>query len=184
MIVDFAELEPYIGADSDIIYDKDFENAVCKVQNCLEVSLTAKETAALIRFEKEVEVPGRQRRTTALTTVEFIEEETKKRRRLENAQSGTKYNSTKHIAPHSCCVERLFSRAKLVFSDHRRRMLPRNLELALYLHQNRALWSIATVQDSIIARRRGANVPIVEQATQPAPTVDLINDSDSEDSNE
>lgn len=160
------------------------------MQNFQESTLTDAETSSLVCFEKPTDAPHRNRRVSTLNVQEFIEEETKKRKRLENSQSGTKYVCTKHAIPHSCMVERLFSRAKLIFTDHRRRMYPRNLELALYLHEHRSFWSISTVQDCIVVRRNAAAaaraapaVPVVEQVTQPMPTVENLIDSDSENDN-
>ena len=37
-------------------------------------------------------------------------------------------------------VERLFSRAKRIMTDHRKRMLPIHLEELLYVHYNKHLW--------------------------------------------
>ena len=46
-------------------------------------------------------------------------------------------------------VERLFSKAKHILTDDRKRMEPRRLEEVLYLQYNRSLWDERTVQDAL-----------------------------------
>jgi hypothetical protein len=60
------------------------------------------------------------------------------------------------IPPTSDDVERLFTLAGRIFSDHRRAMLPDTLELIVYLRFNRKLWGLS--------RRRAATEIIVEKA--------------------
>jgi hypothetical protein len=55
------------------------------------------------------------------------------------------YQNLSFICPTSNVVERLFSTAKLVFSDLRRSLLPRNLEMLLFLKLNRDLWDLGLV---------------------------------------
>ena len=56
-------------------------------------------------------------------------------------------------------VERLFSRAMIVLSDLRNRMLPRHLEDVLYLRVNRHLWNEVTIQ---MIMKRPQPAPVVE----------------------
>ena len=46
------------------------------------------------------------------------------------------------LNPTSNEVERLFSQAKTVLSDHRMSMLPMNLEETLFLYINQRFWDI------------------------------------------
>ena len=55
------------------------------------------------------------------------------------------YIDVSFISPTSNVVERLFSLAKLVFSNVRRSLLPRNLEMILFLKTNRDLWDLELV---------------------------------------
>jgi hypothetical protein len=48
-------------------------------------------------------------------------------------------------------VERLFRRAKLALTDHRKRMTPRHLELLMFLRTNRSLWNAEAVEAAIAA---------------------------------
>jgi hypothetical protein len=54
----------------------------------------------------------------------------------------SKYINMKWIPPTTNAVERLFSRLKIVFSDRRKNLLPRHLELILTIVANRNLWDI------------------------------------------
>ena len=49
------------------------------------------------------------------------------------------------LNPTSNVVERFFSRAKIVFSDHRMSMLPVNLEQTLFLYINKRFWDIDVI---------------------------------------
>lgn len=56
-----------------------------------------------------------------------------------------------HIAATSNVVERLFSRAKLVFTPKRSAMTPATLEMVLFLFCNKDLWDIRTVISAVTA---------------------------------
>ena len=47
-------------------------------------------------------------------------------------------------------VERLFSRAKIVMTDLRKSMTPRNLEMLMFLRLNRHLWDEIVVQRAVV----------------------------------
>ena len=70
-----------------------------------------------------------------------IEEQDRKRLRT----GGSMYSSTYHVLPTSNIVERLFSSARYLLDDNRKKMLPRNVEICLYLKVNRSLWNLETV---------------------------------------
>jgi hypothetical protein len=53
----------------------------------------------------------------------------------------------KHLLPTSNIVERLFSRAKIILADRRKRMSPYHLELLLFLRINRDLWNANDIQN-------------------------------------
>ena len=62
-------------------------------------------------------------------------------------RTNSQYRPLHHVIPTSNCCERLFSQCKLVYSDHRRRMLPVNLEVVMYLKLNAHLWDALTVEE-------------------------------------
>ena len=49
------------------------------------------------------------------------------------------------LNPTSNVVERLFSRAKMVLSDHRMNIPPVNLEETLFLYINKPFWDIDVI---------------------------------------
>ena len=78
--------------------------------------------------------------------MEHLEEEVK----TEHAKK-SKYHSLAHIAPTSVIVERLFSRAKLIMTPHRRCMDPSTLEMLILLRYNKDLWNASTLDEVIEA---------------------------------
>ena len=85
---------------------------------------------------------------------EGLSYEEKMARRVDAKKSRfSKYRSTLHVSATSNVVERLFSRAKLVMSDHRKHMDPSTLEMLLMLRMNKDLWDEKTVE-SIFAREK------------------------------
>ena len=61
------------------------------------------------------------------------------------------------VSPTSNIVERLFSVAKNVLSDNRKRMPPYHLELLLFLRCNKSLWDEVTTQE-ILDRPRTEDI--------------------------
>ena len=72
------------------------------------------------------------------------------------------YRSVKHVFPATNIVERLFSRAKIVLSDLRNRMLSRHLEDVLFLRVNRHLWNKVTIQMILDRPQPGLVVEVEE----------------------
>ena len=63
----------------------------------------------------------------------------------------SQYRSFDHVSPTSALVENLFSKAKMVNHDRRKSMfLPKTLELLLMLKENRAFWTIKTVDRAVL----------------------------------
>ncbi|KAH9150177.1 hypothetical protein AeNC1_019328 [Aphanomyces euteiches] len=71
-----------------------------------------------------------------------------KRRRIEESSLNC-YMDLKFIPPTSNLVERLFSRAKLVKSDRRMRMLPIHLEMLTFLSSNKRFWGLGQVEQAM-----------------------------------
>jgi hypothetical protein len=141
---DMPGLALKLSRDAAIVKDKDFEQAVVKVQTGQELSLTREEELSLRRFElpneaEEAEAKGDDEGDYATGILN------RKRRRV------TRYIPMKFITPTTCEVERLFSIAIRVFTDTRRSLLPLNLEAVLFLKANRSLWDAKLVQDSMRA---------------------------------
>ena len=77
------------------------------------------------------------------TSLTFAERALKRQRMQQSTKSA--YNDTRFLLPTSNHVERLFSMSKRIFTEKRRRLLPRTLEALLFLKQNRTLWNMALV---------------------------------------
>ena len=75
------------------------------------------------------------------------------------------YRSVNHMFSTTNIVEPLFSRAKIVLSDLRNRMLPRYLKDILYLQVNRLLWNEVTIQ-MVMDRPQPALVVEVEEVQE------------------
>lgn len=150
----FHGLDNYLSKNARIIHNKNFENAVVKIQSLKESTLSQSEKQAISRYLIVDNEPEGERNADEedeeeeLNFVENLlaEARASKRRRM---LSRSKYRNLAHIEPTSNMVERLFSRAKLIMTDHRKSMSPRNLELLLYLICNRSLWNVLTIQELI-----------------------------------
>jgi hypothetical protein len=75
-------------------------------------------------------------------TIEERAEMAAKRQRNEAGIVHNEYIDVDWVQCTSNCVERLFSTARLVYTDYRKSMSPKSLELVLYLKSNRDKWSL------------------------------------------
>lgn len=140
----------YLRSDSRIVHSPVFESAIVKLQDNKAHELTDAEKASVACFkniqEEEVEVvinadyneDGRPK-----TVGEMVDSQMSRKK----ARHNNSYNCVDHIVPTSNSCERLFSQCKLVYSDHRQRMLPMNLEICMYLKTNKHLWDATTVEE-------------------------------------
>jgi hypothetical protein len=148
----FHGLENYLSKNARIIHNKNFENAVVKIQSLKESTLSQSEKQAISRYLIVDNEPEGERNADEEDEEEelnfaqnLLAEARASKRRIMLSRS--KYRNLAHIEPTSNMVERLFSRAKLIMTDHRKSMSPRNLELLLYLICNRSLWNVLTIQE-------------------------------------
>jgi len=137
------------------VLSKDFESGILKLEQKLEGTLTVAEGIAIKRFEIVTSVPIVPAVATVVPAVAvaepaFIEQMYKKikltQELVKQRSNPGKYRSIDHVRPTSNWCERLFSQCKLIKNDHRRRMLPSNLEICLFLKTNRHLWTIRDLQ--------------------------------------
>lgn len=147
------EAELYLGADSHIIQDPVFEKAIVNLQ--LKRSLNdAEEKERVKRFKINEEIAVASQNYDDDDDQESVEanspDEWKKSiyKAAQQMAAGPKvmYRSTAHVYPTSNIVERLFSRAKLIMTDHRKRLEPWKLELLLLLRFNKDLWDVYTIE--------------------------------------
>jgi hypothetical protein len=144
-------LNKYCAHDSDIVKECSvFTSSVCSVlkdpRNV--TSLSNDQRAALAKFKKQVLVEASNEVSPIKASGDLMKKLTKKQKlhRLEldeinRTQSASDlYHGSDAVLPTSNICERLFSKAGLIFRDHRKSMLPRTLETLLFLSINRRLW--------------------------------------------
>jgi hypothetical protein len=126
-------MKSHLDKSASIVHSPHFENAIVKIQSGNENLTTAeKEAVAIFKLG-------------AADTEELDEEEGKEesytesllRRAAQAKVNKSSYRSVAHVCPTSVIVERLFSRAKLVMTPHRRHMDPSTLEMLLLLRTNK-----------------------------------------------
>jgi hypothetical protein len=133
VIDEHPEMSNYLSRDSDILHSLSFESGLVKlIRDGESAKLVSQEKIALEKLKLESTAnPSPQKELS------FAE------RVLKRAKVQTRtYMDVSFISPTSNIVERLFSTAKFVFSDLRRSLLPRNLEMILFLKLNRDLWDL------------------------------------------
>ena len=139
----------YLSADAAIVQNKSFEKGVVKLQKGNEHDLTPAEKNQLRRFLTE-DAPEEPEDDDDNTAAQQLYDRNQARKKARIMLTSSKYRSTKHVCSTTNMVERLFSRAKLVMTDLRRSMYPRNLEMLMFLRTNRHLWDEVVVQRAIL----------------------------------
>ena len=137
----------HLSADAAIVQNRNFEKGVVKLQRGNEHELTAGEKIQLRRFLKEdapaedgdEEDDDEEEEEGGLAVAQRLHDRNQARKRARIMRTSSKHRSTKHVCSATNMVERLFSRAKLVMTDLRRSMYPRNLEMLMFLRANRHL---------------------------------------------
>ena len=127
LIARYKNMENYLSPQASIVHTPAFDSGICKLLQDSD-DLDDDEKEAVSCFENDEYVAIEDTRT-------FAEKVLKKSRLISS-----KYKSVGHVPATSNHAERFFSSAKLVISDLRKSMLPRNLEMLLFLKVNRDLW--------------------------------------------
>ncbi|RHY83326.1 hypothetical protein DYB35_008659, partial [Aphanomyces astaci] len=127
---------PYLALDAEIHHYPNFDNGVAKVLSLREDELTTAEKAALVMFLLDPDsVAGPS------TPLSYADELlAPKRRRM--GPTASKYCCLKFVLPTSNLVERLFSVAKYILTDHRKHMHPVNFEMIIFLRANASYWNV------------------------------------------
>ena len=100
--------------------------------------MTAEEKLVVARFRTEIVVNSENGAPLSLLTGPCSWQKNTKETNYE-------YQPMEWLNPTSNVVERLFSGAKIVLSDHRMSMLPMNLEETLFLYINVRFWDIDVI---------------------------------------
>jgi hypothetical protein len=145
----FECLKEHCSADSDIVCDPLFEKAVTKIQKhqILEepLKLTPSEAKCVAHLKAAPEQVAQHNASTEDDMEEGGVDEMQlilqnvKRARVEHS---SRYIDCRFIRPTSNMCERLFSLSKLTLTDNRKRLLPENAEMQLFLKLNSHLWDV------------------------------------------
>ncbi len=147
LVVKYPTMKKHLAQDASIVTSPPFERAVIKIECGLEKSLALEEKRSVEHLRRK-EQPhdensiARPARDDLLASAQYQVDNNKRQLTMEQCSA---YRNVLHVASTSNICERLFSRAGYIFSDYRRKMNPRNLELLLYLHNHRALWNVYTI---------------------------------------
>ncbi len=138
VIREHPDLTERLSPTADIVKDPIFEKAICKLQDGQQ--LERYETAVLKSFEVEKPDASSSEEEESLS----LAARALKRRKLQQRTSAC-YVDTRFVVPTSNMCERLFSVAGWALNGRRKRILPKNFEVQIFLHENREMWSIHDV---------------------------------------
>ena len=147
LIERIPELSRYLGTDANIVYSKEFEKAVVKIQGNDEEALTLSEARTVKCFLKSSyssssgEDDDEDDNDSAFTVLKDME--CRKKARISSYSS--RYKCLNHVVSQSNICERVFSHAKLIMTSQRKHMMPHRLESLLFLHHNSFLWDAHTI---------------------------------------
>jgi hypothetical protein len=137
VIDSFPSFEDHCSSGATIVTHKEFENGLVKLQKGEETTLSQLEKQAMRVFlSEEAGQADIEEEVDSFAESILL---ANKRRRV------SLYTDTKWVPSTTAGVERLFSLAKQVRTDQRSAMLPKTLEILMYLRLNQSLWNISTV---------------------------------------
>jgi hypothetical protein len=149
---DFPDFDHYIGDTAAIIEDQVFEKAVMQIARALPLSEELQNAAqVLIRPEDPVDenaIPVGDNDDEVVATESYSQELQRKLKRQKRETSNEKanmYMNLDMLPGTSVNCERLFSAAKFILSDTRKRTTPNLFEALLLLKVNRGFWNVYSV---------------------------------------
>jgi hypothetical protein len=143
----FSTMVSHLAPDAAIVLNPDFENGVVKVLDGELNQLTVDERRALAPFERATVVATAAPRASVEPSGVALDVLRAKRARVADRVI-MEYEDLRCILPTSNIVERVFSKAKLVYSPQRQRLSPETLEIIMFLGANRAFWDVRTVEEA------------------------------------
>ena len=146
----YPEMERYLSPTASIVHSPAFESGVCKLLQGKEI-LDSDEEQALCKFKKDGVERGDENQSFAQSVL-------KKSKLLCR-----RYQDLDHIPPTSNRAERFFSSAKLIVSDIRKSMLPKNLEMLLFLKFNRKMWDEKLLSEVYNEERCNSHIINIDQ---------------------
>ena len=119
------------------------------MQNPESTPLTPDEEEAISNFRIE---PLNRNNESAANELLSPTEKARKAKRMRVTSNPT-FRPVSHVRPTSNIVERLFSQAKYIMSDHRKHMDPDHLNELIILKFHKASWNAATIQKCLDENR-------------------------------
>lgn len=145
----YPEMKPRLSPTAAIVNYPALESGLVKIQRGQ--SLTPPERAACAAF-RVTSSPDEDQAEESPEGPSFAAQALK---RLKTTKRSA-YVDVGYVPPTSNECKRLFSRAKLIFSDVRKSMDRVTLETLVFLHCNRSLWSVYTVEEVRATIRRNS----------------------------
>ena len=134
---DFEEVEHFLGAgNGTLTHNPAFEKAIIKT--IAGENLTFLEKYEIDSFVKQDEAAE----STSSSSTSYVDE-------IIASKKAKKMIHFEWIPATSNVCERLFSRAKMIFDDYRKKLEPVNLESQLFLFVTKQLWDIKIVSDLV-----------------------------------
>ena len=132
------EFQKYLSASAAIVQKPHFENGVVKILQHAETELTPNEVASLQKLRVAIQTDVSQSQIP-VENDDFASICLKKRK--TNKVSIQEYSDCRFLLPTSNILERFFNSAGESFNDYWQHLLPRNLEMQLFLKVNRDFWN-------------------------------------------
>ena len=149
---DFPDFDHFIGDTAATIEEQVFEKAVMQIAHALPLSEEQQNAAQVIlRPEDPVDenaIPVGDNDDKEVTTESYSQELQQKLKRQKRETSNEKanmYMNLDMLPGTSVNCERLFSAAKFILSDTRKRTTPNLFEALLLLKVNRGFWNVYSV---------------------------------------
>ncbi|ETK79678.1 hypothetical protein L915_14486, partial [Phytophthora nicotianae] len=144
VIKHYPGTELYLSPTASLVKFPDFENGVVKLMAGKENTLTRGERAAVVKLLHTSETVATELQEEGEDAHQSFAEVALSQEEVTSSRENLKW-----IPPTSNDVERLFSRAGIVFSRLRRSLNPMTLETILFLQFNRSLWDASAVAEAI-----------------------------------
>ena len=162
----FTAMDDDLRPNSSHVMNPNFESAIVKIIRGDAGTLTVAESYEARIFKKPrtllVEETSVATSSSQLppSLEDRIHQIATKQPRLQQGVADGEYIDLSWIPSTSDVVERLFSKAKYILTDHRASMHPKTLEAILMLKENRSLWSAVLMDRGM----RKAAARVVEEA--------------------
>lgn len=150
-IKQYPDMSYYLAEDALITFSTAFESGIYKIIKGNEIEMTElekKECTIFLNSGQEKNI-----REESIIMKRSIADTVLSKKEMCNNNLNSIYINLDWIVPTSNICERLFSIAGLVLNDRRMSMNDENFETAIFLRNNKCLWSISTIQKLISLRQ-------------------------------